>query len=126
MTEHDTYLLITERMAQLQLTLRGQRVLLDSHLAELYGVSSKTFNDKFRRNLRRFPEDFAFQLTDEETESLRSRFETLKKRRRPHVFTVHGACMAAMLLDSSRALEIVRGLMNLPLLLKLSPDRLHS
>jgi hypothetical protein len=126
MTDQDTYLVVTERMAQLQLSLRGQRVLLDFQLAELYGVSAKRFNERFRRNLRRFPADFAFQLTEAETEALGSQFSTLEKRRRTYAFTVLGACMAAMMLDSSRALEIIRGLTNLPLLLKLSPHRFHS
>lgn len=113
MTSHDTDLVAIEHISQSLLTLRGQRVLLDSDLAELYGVSTKRFNEQFRRNLERFPADFAFQLTEEEAKSLRSQFATLKKGHRgehrkylPYAFTEHGAIMASMILNSARAVEM--------------------
>jgi uncharacterized DUF497 family protein len=67
-----------EQIASAILILRGQRVLHDSELAALYGVSTKRFNQQVRRNRRRFPADFMFQLTAEETSSLRSQIATLK------------------------------------------------
>ncbi len=92
--------------------LRGQRVILDSDLAELYGVETKRFNEQVKRNAARFPVDFMFQLTAEESDSLRSQIATLKTGRGqhrkylPYVFTEHGAIMAAMVLNSPRAVEV--------------------
>ncbi|MEX0736453.1 MAG: ORF6N domain-containing protein [Bacteroidota bacterium] len=63
--------------------MRGQKVLLDSHLAQLYGVPTKRLNEQVRRNLKRFPDDFMFELTMEEHDALRSQFATLKKGRGP-------------------------------------------
>jgi ORF6N domain len=105
--------------------VRRQRVVLDSDLAALFGVGTKVFNQAIRRNQKRFPGDFAFQLTPDELavlrsqnatsksekgDSLRSQSVTLKKGRRgrhskypPWVFTEHGAIMAAMLLHSDHA-----------------------
>jgi len=74
----DTEFVSIERIAQSILVLREQRVLLDSDLAAMYGVATKRFNEQFKRNLARFPADFAFQLSDKEAESLRSQFATLK------------------------------------------------
>jgi hypothetical protein len=70
-----------EQIASTILILRGQRVLLDSELAALYGVSTKRFNQQVRRNRKRFPADFMFQMTTEETNSLRSQIATLKAGR---------------------------------------------
>ena len=101
-----------EHIAQSILVLRGQRVLLDADLADLYGVATKHFNQQVRRNLRRFPADFMFQLADEELLALRSQNVTLKKGRgrhrkyRPHAFTEHGAIMAATILNSDRAVAV--------------------
>jgi ORF6N domain len=92
--------------------LRGQRVILDGDLAALYGVETKRFNEAVKRNGARFPADFMFQLTAEEADSLRSQFATLKTGRGqhrkylPYVFTEHGAIMAAMVLNSPRAVEV--------------------
>ena len=71
-------LLPTEEITRAILVLRGHRVLLDSELATLYGATTKRFNEQVRRNRRRFPADFMFQLTAEESSSLRSQFATLK------------------------------------------------
>jgi len=79
------------------LTVRDRRVVLDADLAMIYGVSTKRLNEQFRRNRKRFAEDFAFQLTAEEYGILRSRFATLKLGRGQHrkyspwAFTEHGA-----------------------------------
>ena len=102
----------TEEITRAILVLRGHRVLLDSELATLYGATTKRFNEQVRRNRRRFPADFMFQLTAEESSSLRSQFATLKPGRgqhrkyRPYVFTEHGAIMAATILDSPHAVEM--------------------
>lgn len=89
--------------------IRGQRVLLDSDLAALYGVTAKRLNEQVRRNADRFPADFAFQLSEQEVSSLRSHSATLNTGRgkhrkyRPWAFTEHGAIMAASILSSPRA-----------------------
>ena len=95
------------------LEMRGQTVVLDSDLALLYGVTTKRFNEQFRRNRNRFPADFAFQLSREESDSLRSQFASLKPAGRgqhrkylPWVFTEHGAMMAATILNSPRAVAM--------------------
>ncbi len=89
--------------------IRGQRVLLDTDLAALYGVKTLRLNEQVRRNSGRFPEDFVFQLTNHEVASLRSQFAILKTGRGQHrkypplAFTEHGAVMAATILNSPRA-----------------------
>jgi hypothetical protein len=125
--------------------VRGQRVMLDSDLAELYGVATKVFNQAIKRNIDRFPADFMFQLTEEEEESLRSQIVTsnvdnslrsqivtLKPGRGqhrkylPYVFTEHGAIMAASVLNSPRAVEmsvfVVRAFVQLRALLASSQE----
>lgn len=99
-----------ERIEQKIYVVRGERVMLDSDLAEIYGVETKMFNRAVKRNIKRFPEDFMFQLTDEEDESLRFQIGTSNKKRGgrrylPYVFTEHGALMAANILNSDRAVE---------------------
>jgi hypothetical protein len=92
--------------------VRGQRVLLDETLADLYGASTKAFNQAVRRNRDRFPPDFLIELTDDEWERLRSQFVTLDAGRGkyrkylPIAFTEHGAIMAAMVLNSPRAVQM--------------------
>jgi hypothetical protein len=94
------------------LTLRGERVLLDSDLAALYGVTAKRLNGQVKRNRARFPADFLFQLTSEEANSLRSQSATLEPGRgkhrkyRPWAFTEDGAIMVATVLNSARAVEM--------------------
>jgi len=101
-----------EIIARSIFVLRGQKVLLDTDLAALYEVTTKRFNEQVRRNVERFPGDFMFQLTEEEWESLRSQFATLKTGRGqhrkylPYAFTEHGAIMAATILNSPRATEV--------------------
>jgi hypothetical protein len=101
-----------EHIASTILILRGQRVIIDAELASLYGVTTKAFNQAVKRNIRRFPVDFLFQLTLNEANSLRSQFVTLKRGRGQHpkylpfAFTEHGTIMAASILNSSRAVEM--------------------
>lgn len=92
--------------------IRGERVILDSDLARVYCVPTSRFNEAVKRNAGRFPEDFRFQLTPGEAESLRSQNAILKSGRGRHrkylpfAFTEHGAIMAANVLSSSRAVEM--------------------
>jgi hypothetical protein len=93
------------------LILRGVRVILDSELAELYGVQVKRLNEQVKRNARRFPRDFVFQLSFNELENLRSQFATSRfrhggRRHLPFAFTEHGAIMAATVLSTKRAIEM--------------------
>ena len=89
--------------------IRGQRVMLDSDLAAIYGVTTKRLNEQLRRNRSRFPSDFAFQLTAEEFTNLKSQIATSSfhggRRYRPWVFTEHGALMLASVLNSEIAVQ---------------------
>jgi hypothetical protein len=85
--------------------------MLDSDLAELYGVVTKALNQAVKRNIERFPDDFMFRLTDDEHASLRSQIVTSTasrggRRYAPYAFTEHGAIMAATVLNSPRAVEM--------------------
>lgn len=89
--------------------LRGQRVLLDADLAALYGVTTRRLNEQVRRNLARFPEDFIFEVSGPEFQSLMSQFATSNRggrRKLPLAFTEHGAIMAASVLKTPRAVEV--------------------
>jgi len=107
------------------LTVRGQKVILDSALARLYGVETKRLNQQVRRNADRFPSDFMFQLTAQEVRGLRLQFATSNKEKErslkfqtgtskrrggprylPYAFTEHGAIMAANVLNSRQAIEM--------------------
>lgn len=90
--------------------VRNNKIMLDSDLAELYGVTTKRLNQQVNRNLKRFPRDFMFHLTKDEHERLKLQFATSKKgrggrRTPPFVFTEHGAIMLASVLNSKRAIE---------------------
>jgi hypothetical protein len=89
-------------------TVRGRKVILDSDLALIYGVPTYRFNEAVKRKKERFPEDFRFQLTKEEADSLTSQFAMSKpgrggRRTLPYALTEHGAVMAANVLNSRRA-----------------------
>jgi len=94
------------------LNVRGQRVLLDSQLAELYGVATKRLNEQVRRNISRFPDDFILRLSNQELAILRSQFATLRsghgqhRKYPPVAFTEHGAIMAATILNTPRAVQM--------------------
>lgn len=88
--------------------IRGKRVMLESDLARIYGVSTKRLKEQFKRNRDRFPADFAFQLTNQEFMLMRSQIATSSRRnmrQRPYVFTEHGAIMLASILNSPVAIE---------------------
>jgi ORF6N domain-containing protein len=101
-----------ERIERHILLIGGRKVLLDTDLAALYGVTTKRFNEQVRRNSARFPEDFMFRLTAEQWRSLRSQVATLELGRGRHrkylpwAFTEHGAIMAATILNSLRATQV--------------------
>jgi hypothetical protein len=113
----------TVDIATLIVTVRGKRVILDRDLAGLYGTTTKRLNEQVKRNRKRFPEDFMFQLTAKEwadltsqiamsnTQSNRSQIATGSQRHRdprftPYAFTEHGALMAANILRSKRAIQM--------------------
>ena len=119
-------LIPAERIENRIYVLRGHRVMLDSDLAELYGVPTKRLNEQVKRNRKRFPKDFMFRLTATEARAiaflrsqsvtssggaaaLRSQFATLKRgqhlKYKPYAFTEHGAVMLASVLNSSVAIE---------------------
>jgi hypothetical protein len=88
---------------------RGHKVMLDSDLAELYGVQTRVLVQAIKRNLNRFPADFMFQLSRQESAAMRSQFVIASKRNvrhRPYVFTEHGALMLASVLKSDRAAKM--------------------
>ena len=98
-----------EQVAARILVVRGHRVILDLHLAELYGVATRRLNEQVRRNADRFPPEFAFSLTNQEVAILKSQIATSSwggKRKRPLVFTEHGAVMAATVLSSRKAIDV--------------------
>jgi hypothetical protein len=91
--------------------IRNQKVMLDRDLAMLYGIETRVLKQAVKRNISRFPEDFMFELTDVENDSLRSQFVTLKKGRGQHqkylpsVFTEHGVLMLSSILNSDKAIQ---------------------
>ena len=108
--------LTLDSIAQRIFEIRGQRVMLDADLAVLYGVSTKALLQAVKRNTARF-EGFIFQISNEEWDSLRSQFVTSNKGRggrrfTPYVFTEHGALMLSSVLNSERAMEISRMIIN--------------
>jgi len=99
-----------DELARRVSTIRGVRVMLDTDLAAVYGVSVKRLNEQVKRNARRFPMDFCFRLTLDEAAGLRSQFATSNvprggRRSPPVVFTEHGAVMIASVLNSSTAIK---------------------
>jgi phage regulator Rha-like protein len=102
----------TDRIEKAILLIRGHKVMLDRDLAELYGVATKALNQAISRNRKRFPEDFMFRLTAEETKVLRSQFVTLETGRGKHrkylayAFTEQGVAMLSSVLRSDRAIEV--------------------
>ncbi len=99
-----------ESIEQKIFLIRGQKVMLDKDLAELYGVKTKRLNEQVKRNSRRFPEDFMFQLTKEQKEELVAncdRFKALKHSTiNPYAFTEQGVAMLSSVLKSDRAIQV--------------------
>jgi len=121
-----------ERIERSIFMIRGHKVLLDADLAELYGVKTRVLLQAVKRNLERFPDDFMFQLTPEESGALRSQIVTLKKGRGqhrkylPYVFTEQGVAMLSSVLRSKRGVqvnvEIMRTFVRLRLILSSHAD----
>ena len=103
-------LVVVDNIESLIKVIRGQQVMLDRDLATLYGVETKRLNEQVKRNIKRFPEDFMFQLTKDEC--LRSQIATLNEGRgqhlkyMPYVFTENGVAMLSSVLRSDTAIEV--------------------
>ena len=104
---------LTDEIKNYIYTIRGKQVMLDSEIARLYEVETKKLNQAVKRNINRFPEKFCFKLTENEYESLRSQFVTLKIQGRgqhskylPYAFTEQGVEMLSAVLHSDRAVDI--------------------
>ena len=113
---------MTSDMDQLELIqrkiyeIRGQKVMLDRDLATMYGVETRALNQAVKRNMERFPEDFMFQLTDEETADWKSQIvmsNSIKMglRRNPYAFTELGVAMLSSVLNSKAAIQVNMGIM---------------
>ena len=98
-----------ENITSLIYQTRGYKVMLDKDLAELYGVETKRLKEQVRRNIERFPEDFMFELSQDEHENLRSQFATSSwggTRYVPMAFTEHGVLMLSSVLKSDKAIQV--------------------
>jgi len=100
-----------EQIKEMIYVISGQKVMLDSDLAKLYGVETKVLNQAVKRNLKRFPEDFMFRLSSDEYVSLKSQIVTSKigrggKQKQPLVFTENGVAMLSGILNSDGAIEV--------------------
>ena len=98
-----------ENIAALIYFVRGRKIMLDRDLAILYGVPTKRLKEQVRRNIERFPEDFMFELTREEFDSLRPQFATSNRggtRYMPMAFTEHGVLMLSSVLKSEKAIQV--------------------
>jgi len=105
------FLLPSETIHRKIFVIRGKKVLIDRHLAELYGVTTKNLNKAVKRNIDRFPEDFMFRLTQEEVNSSRFQFGTLNRRGQnikylPYAFTELGVAMLSSVLSSPKAIQV--------------------
>ena len=102
---------LEERIIHTIYIIRGNKVILDYDLANLYGVETKRLNEQVKRNIEKFPDDFLFQLTVEEFKNLKSQFATSSsgwggRRKPPYVFTEYGALQAANILKSEIAIKM--------------------
>lgn len=132
-TEQNAAIAVIEKIEEKIYVTRGQRVMLDSDLAEVYKVETRVLNQAVKRNLKRFPADFVFQLEDTEVEELRNSSQFVMSsskhrgaRYRPYVFTEHGAVMLASVLNSPTAVEasivVVRAFVKMRAMLALHQD----
>ncbi|MBI3189582.1 MAG: ORF6N domain-containing protein [Ignavibacteriales bacterium] len=129
-----TNIVLKEVIENKILLIRGQKVMLDFHLAQLYEVETKALKRAVRRNRSRFPEDFVFELTAEEYNSLRYQFGTLKRgahsKYLPYAFTEQGVAMLSSVLQSERAVrvnvEIMRTFVRLREILTANKDLSHK
>ena len=102
-------LVIEQKILNKIYIIRGEKVMLDRDLAELYGVETKVFNQSIKRNIERFPKDFMFALSEKEWQNLRSQFVTSSwggTRYKPYVFTEQGVAMLSSILNSKTAIEV--------------------
>jgi hypothetical protein len=110
MSEYQKLSVIPDEVVMSKIYLiRGQKVMLDNDLSELYGVETRRLNEQVKRNLDRFPSDFMFQLTNEEFENLKSQNATSSwggRRKLPFAFTEHGVLMLSSVLNSKRAIKV--------------------
>jgi phage regulator Rha-like protein len=110
MAKKDSSLMIPDEIVMQKIYLiRGQNVMLDQDLAELYGVETKRLNEQVKRNQERFPDDFMFQLSKEEFTNLKSQFATSSwggRRYPPFAFTEHGVLMLSSILNSEIAIKV--------------------
>lgn len=130
-TQQNSAIAVIEKIEDKIYVIRGQRVMLDSDLAEVYQVETKILNRAVKRNLNRFPQDFVFQLYDDESDALKRQIGTSKsgrggRRYLPYVFTEHGAVMLASVLNSPTAVEasivVVRAFVKMRAMLALHRD----
>lgn len=106
---YTTDLIPDELIVNKILEFRSVKVMIDSDLAQMYGVETKVLNQAVKRNLKRFPEDFMFQLHEDEFANLKSQFVTSSwggRRKLPFVFTEQGVAMLSSVLSSDRAIEV--------------------
>ena len=111
MTKQITTIAISDEVVMSKIYfIRGQKVMLDADLAELYGVETRRLKEQVKRNKERFPERYMFELTKEEAEASRSQNATLKRGENikylPYAFTEHGVMMLSNVLKSKRAIEV--------------------
>ncbi len=135
-SEKENLIIPIEVVTQRIFFIRGQKVMLDADLAELYGVSVIRLNEQVKRNRSRFPEDFMFQINKDELESLRSQFAISKiegrggRRYLPYAFTEHGVAMLSSILRSPRAVQmnilIIRAFIKIRETLASNKDLVHQ
>jgi hypothetical protein len=110
MSEHQKLSVIPDEVVMSKIyVIRGQKVMLDTDLSELYGVETKRLNEQVKRNIDRFPADFMFLLTRQEFENLKSQIATSSwggRRTLPFAFTEHGVLMLSSVLNSERAIKV--------------------
>ena len=108
--DEKTIMISEEQIEQIIFLIRGQKVMLSPHLAELYQIEPRVLVQAVKRNSERFPEDFMFQLTDEEFSNLKSQFVTSSwggmRRATPYAFTEQGVAMLSSVLRSTRAVQV--------------------
>jgi hypothetical protein len=101
--------IIDDRISNAILVIRGQKVMLDIDLADIYGVKTKRLNEQVKRNINRFPSDFMFQLSNEEKQKVVANCDHLARLKfsssNPYAFTEHGALMLASVINSPLAIE---------------------
>ena len=109
MTDLHNYSDIADKIDRAILIIRGQKVMIDSDLAELFGVKTFRLNEQVKRNIHRFPKDFMFQLTSDEKQEVIANCDHLEKlkfsRTNPYAFTEHGTIMLANVLNTQTAVE---------------------